>query len=184
MGARCRAAEEDRDAGYWQNADFRDGLDGRGVGYVVAVRSDVTVHPHEAEPVTPSWSGNGRKPPHPRYRDKPSSVAAPATSQGRQAFTDVTWREGSRGPTRSRFLALRVRPAGSRSRRLAQAAATARDSWWDGVLPEVTLLVEWPENAEAPTDHWLSHLPAATPAGRTRRPERDPLAHRARPDHR
>ncbi|MGW2769102.1 transposase, partial [Streptomyces sp. NPDC001275] len=29
-------------------------------------------------------------------------------------------------------------------------------------LPEVTLLVEWPEDAEAPTDYWLSNLPAAT----------------------
>ena len=38
------------DAGYGQNADFRDGLDGRGIGYVVAVRSDVTVHPHDVRP--------------------------------------------------------------------------------------------------------------------------------------
>lgn len=93
------------DAGYGQNADFRDGLDGRGIGYVVAVRSDVSVHPQDARPVTPPWSGTGRKP-QPRYRDKPLPVAAPAASRGRQAFTEVTWRQGSRGPTRSHFLAL------------------------------------------------------------------------------
>ncbi|MDR6981352.1 SRSO17 transposase [Streptomyces sp. 3330] len=63
---------------------------------------------------------------------------------------------------RSHFLALRVRPAGVRARRLAQAAATDPGSW-DGVLPEVTLLVEWPAGAEAPTDYWLSNLPADTP---------------------
>lgn len=63
------------DAGYGQNADFRDNLDGRGIGYVVAVRSDVTVHPHDARPTAPAWSGNGRKP-QPCYRDRPSSVAA------------------------------------------------------------------------------------------------------------
>ncbi|GAA3078396.1 IS701-like element ISBj9 family transposase [Streptomyces glomeratus] len=148
------------DAGYGQNADFRDGLEGRGIRYVVAVRSDVTAHPHDAEPVTPLWSGNGRKP-QPRYRDKPSPVAALATGHGRQAFTEVTWREGSRGPMRSHFLALRVRPAGVRVRRLARAA-TARDGCWDGVLPEVTLLVEWPEGAEAPTGYWLTNLPAST----------------------
>ncbi|MGW5259240.1 IS701 family transposase, partial [Streptomyces sp. NPDC004012] len=130
--------------------------------YVVAIRSDVTVHPHDAEPGTPPWSGNGRKP-QPRYRDKPSPVAALAAGHGRQAFTEVTWREGSRGAMRSRFLALRVRPAGIRARRLARTAATARDGCWDGVLPEVTLLVEWPEGAEEPTDYWLSNLPAATP---------------------
>lgn len=95
------------DAGYGQNADFRDGLGGRGIGYVVAVRSDVTVHPHDVRPTAPAWSGNGRRP-QPRYRDKPSPVAVPAAGQGRQAFTEVTWREGSRGPMRSRFLALRV----------------------------------------------------------------------------
>ncbi len=110
------------------------------------------------------WSGNGRKP-QPRYRDKPSSVAALAAGHGRQAFTEVTWRGGSRGPMRSRFVALRVRPAGVRARRLAQAAATARDGCWDGVLPEVTLLVEWTEDAEVPTDYWLSSLPADTPPG-------------------
>ncbi|MFE4687571.1 IS701 family transposase [Streptomyces sp. NPDC056721] len=150
------------DAGYGQNADFRDGLSARGITYVVAVRSDVTVHPHDAQPTAPAWSGNGRKPPS-RYRDKPSSVAALAAGHGRPAFTEVTWREGSRGPMRSRFLSLRVRPAGVRARRLAQAAATAREGCWDGVLPEVTLLVEWPEGAEAPTDYWLSNLPANTP---------------------
>uniref|UniRef100_UPI00389A032F IS701 family transposase n=1 Tax=Streptomyces broussonetiae TaxID=2686304 RepID=UPI00389A032F len=150
------------DAGYGQNADFRGGLDDRGIGYAVAIRSDVTVHPQDAQPLMPPWSGNGRKP-QPRYRDKPASVAAWATSHGRRAFTEVTWREGSRGPMRSRFLALRVRPAGVRPRRLAQAAAIARDGHWDGVLPEETLLVEWPQDAEAPTDYWLSNLPGDTP---------------------
>jgi SRSO17 transposase len=150
------------DAGYGQNADFRAGLADRSIGYVLAVRSDVTVHPHDAVPTAPLWSGNGRRP-QPRYRDKPSSVAALAAGQGREAFTEVTWREGSRGPMRSRFLKLRVRPAGVRARRLAQAAAVARDGHWDGVLPELRLLVEWPQGAEAPTDYWLSNLPEDTP---------------------
>lgn len=79
------------DAGYGQNADFRDGLERRGIGYVVAIRSDVTVHPHDAVPTAPPCSGNGRKP-QPRYRDKPSPVAALVARQGRQAFIEVTWR--------------------------------------------------------------------------------------------
>ena len=151
------------DAGYGQNADFRDGLERRGIGYVVAIRSDATVHPHDAVPTAPTRSGNGRKP-QPRYRDKASPVAALAARHGRQGFTEVTWREGSRGPMRSHFLALRVRPAGVRARRLAQAAATAEHGHWHGVLPEVTLLVEWPEGAETPTDYWLSNLSADTAA--------------------
>ncbi|MEU3991614.1 IS701 family transposase [Streptomyces platensis] len=150
------------DAGYGQNAGFRAGLTERDVAYVMAVRSDVTVHPHDAQPVTPPWSGNGRKP-QPRHRHKPLSVAALATSHGRQAFNEVTWRTGSRGPMRSRFLTLRVRPAGVKARRLAQAAATAEQGHWDGVLPEATLLIEWPKEAEEPTDYWLSDLPEDTP---------------------
>ncbi|MFF3503396.1 IS701 family transposase [Streptomyces sp. NPDC003247] len=150
------------DAGYGQNADFREGLGERGIGYVVAVRSDVTVHPHDAQPTAPAWSGNGRRP-QPRYRDKPSSVAALAAGHGRHAFTEVIWRQGSRGPMRSHFLAVRVRPAGIRARRLAQNAATARYGCWDGVLPEVTLLAERPAGAEAPTGYWLSSLPSDTP---------------------
>ncbi len=101
-----------------------------------------------------------RQRPQPRYRDKPSPVAALAVGHGWQAFSEVTWRAGSRGPMRSRFLALRVRPAGIRARRLAQAAATAERGRWDGVLPDATLLAEWPQDTEAPTDYWLFNLPA------------------------
>ena len=39
------------DVGYGQNADFRYGLSERGIDYVVAVRSDVTVHPQDAQPL-------------------------------------------------------------------------------------------------------------------------------------
>ena len=39
---------------------------------------------------------------------------------GRPAATTVAWREGTRGKLRSRFVALRVRPAGVRLRRAVQ----------------------------------------------------------------
>ncbi|MDQ0585764.1 transposase [Streptomyces rishiriensis] len=38
------------DVGYGQNVDFRDGLEHRSIDHVVAIRSDVTVHPHDAVP--------------------------------------------------------------------------------------------------------------------------------------
>lgn len=50
---------------------------------------------------------------------------------------------------RSRFLALRVRPA---NRNIPRAA--------DGSLPECWLLAEWPPCEPEPTDYWLSTLPA------------------------
>ncbi|MFD0492695.1 IS701 family transposase [Streptomyces rhizosphaericus] len=150
------------DAGYGQNADFRADLAERGHTYVVGIRADITVQPHEAVPAAPAWSGTGRRP-APRYRQPAVTVAELATAAGREAFSEVTWREGSRGPMTSRFLTVRVRPAGERSRRLAQAAAVAGHGWWDGVLPEVRLLAEWPDGQDGPTRFWLSDLPGDTP---------------------
>ncbi|MFJ8364634.1 IS701 family transposase [Streptomyces sp. NPDC093984] len=150
------------DAGYGQNADFRAGLAERGHSYVVGIRADITVQPHEAAPAAPAWSGTGRRP-VPRYRQSPVTVAELAAAAGREAFSEVTWREGSRGPMTSRFLTMRVRPAGVRSRRLAQAAAVAEHGRWDGVLPEVRLLAEWPDGEDGPTRFWLSNLPDDTP---------------------
>lgn len=72
----------------------------------------------------------------------------------------VPLRQGRRRvapPMRSNFQSLRVRPAGGRSRRPAQAAATD-ENCWDGVLLEVTLLVEWLEGAEAPTESNLADM--------------------------
>ena len=73
---------------------------------------------------------------------------------GRDAAVEVTWREGSRGPLTSHFVALRVRPAGRKpTARLAD----------DGSLPLAWLLAEWPPEAAEPTDYWLASLPADTP---------------------
>ncbi len=145
------------DAGYGQNADFRHALAGRGVPYVAGIQADLSVRPHDAAPAAP-WSGHGR-PPMPRYRQQPVSVAQLALAAGRQAFSEVTWREGSRGPMRSHFWAVRVSPAGVRARRLAQAAAVAEHGRWDGVLPDVWLLAEWLDGDSKPSRFWLSDLP-------------------------
>ncbi|MEV7386029.1 IS701 family transposase [Streptomyces sp. NPDC091215] len=150
------------DAGYGQNADFRAGLAERDIPYVVGIRGDITVQPDDAHPVAPAWSGTGR-PPVPRYRQPPVTVADLSAAVGREAFTEVTWREGSRHAMTSRFLSVKVRPAGVRSRRLARAAAMTENGRWDGVLPEARLLAEWPDGQDKPTRFWLSDLPDDTP---------------------
>lgn len=48
----------------------------------------------------------------------------------------------------SRFSTIPVRPA---NRDLPRAA--------DGTLPVQTLLVEWPDGADEPSDYWLTSLP-------------------------
>ena len=150
------------DAGYGQNADFRAALTDRQHPYVVAIRGDLTVQPDAAVPETPAWSGTGRRPVS-RYRQPPVAVADLAAAAGREAFQTVTWRQGSRGPMTSRFLALLVRPAGVRPRQMARAAAAAAHGRWDGVLPRVHLLAEWPDGEGTQTRFWLSDLPADTP---------------------
>jgi SRSO17 transposase len=72
---------------------------------------------------------------------------------------EVIWRRASKGLQRSRFLALRVRPAGITPRR--QAAARAEDARWE--LPARWLLVQWPASAAEPVKYWLSNFPGDTP---------------------
>ncbi|GGV55696.1 hypothetical protein GCM10010245_88340 [Streptomyces spectabilis] len=54
---------------------------------------------------------------------------------------------------RSRFAAVRVRPAGNAVERRIKAAASSEQGWWDGILPDNWLLIEWPVGAETPTDY-------------------------------
>ena len=72
---------------------------------------------------------------------------------------ELIWRRASKGLQRSRFLALRVRPAGVTPRR--QAAARADGVGWE--LPTRWLLVEWPTDKAEPVKYWLSNLPETTP---------------------
>jgi SRSO17 transposase len=146
------------DAGYGDATGFRLGLTERGLSYVVAVKSTTSAYPAHAMPETlPCTPGRGRRP-LPRYRDAPSNLKALVTATGRRAGKVVTWRHGSRktpsNPTaamRSRFVALRVRPA---NRDIPRAT--------DGGLPECWLIVEWPPHEPEPTDYWLSDLPLDT----------------------
>lgn len=151
------------DAAYGTNAQLRAGLAQRGIDYVPAVRADVSAQPCEAQPVAPDRKGPVGCRPQPRYRHPAPSVATLAADLGQGVFTSLTWRQGSRGELRSRFAAVRIRPAGKAVERPLRAAASAERGWWDGILPDCWLLVEWPEGAEAPTDYWLSGLPADTP---------------------
>jgi FOG: Transposase len=145
------------DAGYGDITEFRLALHARGLPYVVAVKGTTSAHPAGAVPTAPPYTGRGR-PPTPRYRDDPTNLVDLAIAAGRRALRPVTWRHGSRrnarNPTaamRSRFLALRIRPA---NRDIPRNA--------DGSLPECWLIAEWPPGKPEPTDYWLSDLPAET----------------------
>jgi SRSO17 transposase len=146
------------DAGYGDATGFREGLTERGLAYAVAVKATTTAYPGDAVPERPSYAGRGR-PPVPAYPQPHTTLRQLALETGRSTARTVTWRQGSkttrrnpRAEMRSRFLALRVRPANRTIRRAA-----------DGSLPDCWLLAEWPPGAAEPTDYWLSTLPADTP---------------------
>jgi SRSO17 transposase len=142
------------DSGYGEVGEFRAGLDARQTPYVVEVRSDTSAYPEQVRPRVAPYKGRGRRP-RPRYRDQPSSLKELAMAAGQQACVELIWRRGSRGLQRGRFLALRVRPAGVTSRRLARQDG--------GELPVRWLLAEWPVGKATPTKYWLSSLPETTP---------------------
>lgn len=155
-GLTCRPVVAD--AGYGDITEFRLGLQARRLRYVLAVKGTTSAYPADATPVAPDYSDRGR-PPTPRYRDNPHSLAALALAGGRRALRRVTWRHGSRKNARnptaamaSRFLALRVRPA---NRDIPRNP--------DGTLPECWLIAEWPAGKPEPTDYWLSTMPPDTP---------------------
>ena len=141
------------DAGYGTDTGFRTELSKLELRYVVGIQSTMTVWKpgEEPKPARP-YRGTGR-PPRLLRRDAkhhPVSVKELALSLPAKAWNTVTWREGVKQNLRSRFAALRVRPA-------------HRDYWRAEPHPEEWLLIEWPKGESLPTKYWLSTLPADTP---------------------
>jgi SRSO17 transposase len=95
-------------------------------------------------------------------RTPPRAASAFAAEITADRFTEVTWRQGSKGAMTSRFAVLTIRSAGKQSLAAAQEAGGGRNRW-SGVLPTQTLLVERPDGQDAPTNYWISNLPATTP---------------------
>ena len=142
------------DSAYGEVGCFRWGLDARQVPYVVEVQAATSAYPEHVRPSVAPHTGRGRRP-RPRYHHQHCSLEDLALQAGQQACVQLTWRRGSKGLQRGRFLALRVRPAGVTPRRLARQDG--------GELPVRWLLAEWPRGKATPTKYWLASLPETTP---------------------
>jgi SRSO17 transposase len=143
------------DAAYGDITELRLGLQERELFYVLDVKGVTSALSEDALPEQTAYAGAGRRPAV-RYRRPFSSLAELAFAAGAGSGQEVCWREGTRGAMSSRFLALRVRPASLKLRRLDPGDE----------LPLCWLLVEWPADKDRPTDYWLSNLPADTPIER------------------
>jgi SRSO17 transposase len=140
------------DSAYGNETRFREGITELDLKYAVGVHENMTVWPPGEVPrAKPRRKGRGR-PPTRLHRDaehQPVSVKELAFSLPDHAWKTVTWREGTRHKLKSRFAAVRVRPA-------------HRDHNRSEPYPEEWLLVEWPASETEATKYWLSTLPPQT----------------------
>ena len=140
------------DAGYGTDGQFRRGITELNLEYVVGVQSSASVWEPGKEPLpAKAFKGTGR-PPRLLRRDKdhqPVSVKQLALTLPAEAWKAVNWRQGTKHKLRSRFAAVRIRPA-------------HRDYWQAEPHPEEWLLIEWPKAEAEPAKYWLSTLPAGT----------------------
>jgi SRSO17 transposase len=136
------------DAYYGNDFDFRQELRERQLPYAVQVEPSTVVwteDPNLPGPLPQKPRGRPRK--HPPARDLPPvrDLRAVAEQLPAAAWHSVTWRQGSRGPQRSRFAKLPV---------------WAAHRWKREHRPRVRewLLVEWPAESSAPVKFWLAQL--------------------------
>jgi len=137
------------DSAYGNDFDFRQALRERGLHYAVAVEPSTKVWISDPNALAlPASKSTGR----PR-RYPPLSAFPEAKDLGTLArelpavdWEKITWREGTKGPQRSRFAKVKIWAAhGWR----AQEHPVRASEW---------LLIEWPEGADKPSDYWLASL--------------------------
>ena len=83
----------------------------------------------------------------PRLSPEPKNLLSIARELPTSAWKKVTWRQGTKGPPRSRFASLSL---------------WAAHGWKQGPPPErieEVVLIEWPAGEPAPTRYWLARLP-------------------------
>jgi SRSO17 transposase len=136
------------DAGYGVAEDFRAGLAGRGLWYLVGVTDEMVVFTAPPQWVAPQVGTGGR--PRTRHRladDAPRPVRLKELA-ARTPLRGVSWREGTKGKLSGRFAWLRVWPGQGWS---TGACAGAEPLW---------LLIE--EQADGKIKYAFSNLPADT----------------------
>jgi len=123
------------DCGYGNNGKFRASLDAQGLEYVLELQATTTVK----RPVRGPGSRVG----------KPTiAVAELAKLVGAARFTQVRWRQGTKGEMKSRFYVMDVELP-------HDDGAEFREGW------QLRLLIEWPKANSQPTKFWLCSLSRA-----------------------
>jgi SRSO17 transposase len=148
------------DSGYGENTAFRQALSNAGETYVAGVTLQLTMWPPGTTFTERERTPGAGRPPVRLVAEggrRPMAVSAVAASLPPEAWQNVLWRHGSRGPQRGRFAAVRARPARGITRSNSYSAVHPED-----LQEEQWLLMHWPEGELAPTKAWLSNLAADT----------------------
>lgn len=140
------------DQAYGDDGKLRERLDAADREYVLAVGPKAMVFTPETVFAVPERSGKtGRSRRRLRPDRDPETIAGLIARRGPKAAQTVTFRDGPDGkPVTSRFVFTRVRTL---KKWTNGASEQPREEW---------LIAEWPAGRDAPTDYWLSNLPADT----------------------
>ncbi len=134
------------DAGYGDEAAFRDHLTEWGIAYAVGVKPATAVWWGAHQPAAALSPPLRGRPSTRLQRDaehRPIGVLELARALPPRSYRSLTWREGTAEPLRSRFARVRV---------CAAHGDRPREEEW--------LIIEWPKGEPEPTHYWLSTLPA------------------------
>ncbi len=141
------------DAGYGTDTKFRSELTKLEMTYVVGVQSTTSVwKPGEEPKPAPARKGNTGRPRKTASTrcEQPAGLGertCAVTTCRNLEESDVEARGEAENWVKSRFVAIRVRPA-------------HRDYWRSQPHPEEWLLIEWPAGEPEPAQYWLSTLPS------------------------
>jgi SRSO17 transposase len=139
------------DAAYGENTKLRTALEGGGFDYVLSIDPEMTIFQPGAVFAVPERSpgARGPAPRTPRAKEEPVSVERFARSLPPEDFQRVSFRGKGKKRLRSRFA----------FQRITAAHPVTRDNQ---VPREEWLIIEWPVGRDAPSDYWISNLPANT----------------------
>lgn len=146
------------DCAYGDDTAFRTRLHTLEREYVLAVSAQISVYGPETSFAVPERNGTvGRRRSVARPDRKPESVRALAERLPKRAWQTLPCRTTATGEeVYSRFAFVRV----VATHPVRTNNLPPREEW---------LIIEWPEGADAPSDYWLSNLPADTPRERLAR---------------
>jgi SRSO17 transposase len=133
------------DAAYGYDSELRTQLKALAVTYVAGILPTTLIWPPGSGP-----RRRGKPLNNTGRRDEPDLVSAKelALALAKRAWRTVRWREGSADWLSSRFARVRVKVGHNKA-----IPERVKPEW---------LLIEWPEDEQAPTRYWLSTLPQDT----------------------